>query len=123
MAYCFHLSKLKKILGSQPHLDIQNFSYNDSQIHELKYSDVEVWNEEENRFETVGTYKNFNLKFIRNKDKTSQALALEDGTRVYSRMTDDSDIVDLFYLDFDNNTPDKIRIVDIGLVYFNNLIP
>lgn len=115
--------KLKKILGSQPHLDIQNFSYNDSQIHELKYSDVEVWNEEENRFETVGTYKNFNLKFIRNKDKTSQALALEDGTRVYSRMTDDSDIVDLFYLDFDNNTPDKIRIVDIGLVYFNNLIP
>lgn len=115
--------KLSKILGSQPHLDIYNFSYNDSKVHELKYSEIEVWNEEKNYFERTGTYKNTKLILVRNKEKDTQALMLEDGTRVYSRMTEDNDIVDLFYLDFDNKNPDKLTIVDLGLVPFNNLLP
>ena len=115
--------KLSKILGSQPHLDIYNFSYNDSKVHELKYSEIEVWNEEKNYFERTGTYKNTKLILVRNKEKDTQALMLEDGTRVYSRMTEDNNIVDLFYLDFDNKNPDKLTVVDLGLVPFNNLLP
>ena len=115
--------KLNKILGTQPHLEIYNFSYNDSKVHELKYSDIEVWNDEKNFFEQTGIYKNTKLILIRNKDKTSQALTLENGTRVYTRMTGNKDIVDLFYFDFDNNNPDKLTIVDLGLVPFDNILP
>ena len=115
--------KLDKVLGTQPHLEIYNFSYNDSKVHELKYSEIEVWNENKNYFEQTGTYKNTKLILIRNKEKNSQALTLENGTRVYTRMTEDKDIVDLFYFDFDNKNPDKLTIIDLGLVPVNNILP
>ncbi len=118
--------RLKDVLSSRPNIRIVNKTFNDTKVHEIKFSTSEpVLNEETNRLERIGHWDNDNGKLVKIlKDKNSNAtmMSLEDGTRVYSRIAPSygEGVVDLFYLDFNNEkSGEEITVVDLGLVKQN----
>ena len=97
----------------------------DNNIYHLSFDKSNLLNtstENKNEFHgQLNDSKSTEIDLLISTDKTMQALILKDGTKVYTRLTEHKDILDLFYLDWDENNPYELQVINIGKINKNDL--
>ena len=122
--------KIKDFFKSKPSLNVHykelNENNNKNEVYKINYSKLTNNKSEDNSNDIYQCVLNdsnkTSLNLIINKNKSIKNFVLLDGTMIYSKKTDNNNIVDLFYLDFDNNkNPNELTIYNIGKVFLSDI--
>lgn len=117
---------IKDFFNKQPSLNIRKAEA-PAPMHKLKFSEKnKIVAQFENAKVDIGHLDDPNntiIYLVKNNNTSEIALALESGVRVYTRNTDDADVFEIFYIDFNNDKDtSNAKVVSVARVKKSDIL-